>query len=311
MKTLKTALVLTLVGLLCGALIGVANYITAPIIKQNAEKRAREAYKSFFTDLDAIEEHELDENTVYVYIDIKQGESLLGYVFKAKGTNQRGLLDLAVAFDVDGKVVGVKILETENTAGFYDQYIDDKNNTLVGLNNDDGLSVDNISGVTQTGNLINTLLKDISTSAKTHIKPTVEVDLYKDLFANKETVEVDTTFTPNEKVLKKEIIKDVDGNVLGSAYTLTGKSTTPLHDYDDSGENFITLLVGVDADNKFTGVLIKETDHTKSYYELHDDYFNELVGTLVSEAPVDNISGATITRTIIRELIDALKAVLA
>ena len=70
MKIFKIALVLTLVGLLCGVVIGVANYVTAPIIKKNAEKRAQEAYKSFFSDLDGITEHEVIDSNVYVYPDV-------------------------------------------------------------------------------------------------------------------------------------------------------------------------------------------------------------------------------------------------
>ncbi len=309
MRIFKTALVLTLVGLLCGAIIGVANFITAPIIEKNAEKRAQEAYKSFFSNLDDITEHELEGSSVYVYIEIKEGSTLLGYVFKAKGTNQRGLIDLAVAYNTSGKVVGVKILESEHTAGFYDKYIDTANNTLVGLDKET-LALDNLAGVTQSGDLLKSLLKDIDKEAKKHIEVESEVDLYKELFTNKETVEEDTTFTKTEKVTKKEIVKDANNNLLGYVYTLHGTSTTPLHDYDDGSSNFITLLVGVDSENKIVGIKVLTTDHTSSFLNQHNVYFESLVGVKVSEAPIDDISGATVSRTIIRELIDALKAVL-
>jgi len=171
MKILKTALVLTLVGILCGAIIGLTNHVTAPIIKRNADKRAQEAYRSFFNDLTEISSNEVEENSVYLVIDIKKDSEVIGYVYRAKGTNQRGLVDLAVAFDTEGKIVAVKILETENTQGFYDKYVDAANNTLVGLIGDskDNLNgIDNIGGVTQTGNLLNELLKDISALAKTN-----------------------------------------------------------------------------------------------------------------------------------------------
>jgi electron transport complex protein RnfG len=309
MRIFKTALVLTLIGLLCGAVIGLTNYITAPIIKKNAEKRAQEAYKSFFSDLDDITEHELEGSSVYVYIEIKEGSNLLGYVFKAKGNNQRGVIDLAAAYDTSGKLVGIKILESEHTAGFYDQYIDSANNTLVGLDKET-LVLDNIAGVTQSGDLLKTLLKDIHTEVGKHIEVVSEVDLYKELFEDKETVEEDTSFTATEKVTKKETVKDVNGNVLGYVYTLHGTSTTPLHDYDESGSNYITLLVGVDGDNKIVGVKVLKTDHTSTYLNEHNVYFDSLVGVLVSEAPVDDVADATVSRGIIRELIDALKAVL-
>ncbi len=309
MRIFKTALVLTLVGLLCGAVIGLTNYITAPIIEKNAEKRAKEAYKSFFSDLDDITEHKLEGSSVYVYIEVKEGGNLLGYVFKAKGNNQRGVIDLAAAYDTSGKLVGIKILESEHTVGFYDKYIDSANNTLVGLDKET-LALDNIADATQTGDLLKTLLKDIHTEAGKHIEVVSEVDLYKELFEDKETVEEDTSFTATEKVTKKETVKDVNGNILGSVYTLHGTSTTPLHDYDESGSNYITLLVGVDGDNKIVGVKVLKTDHTSQYLNKHNVYFDSLVGVLVSEAPIDDVTDATVSRGIIRELIDALKAVL-
>lgn len=308
MKIFKTALVLTLVGLLCGVVIGVANYVTAPIIKKNAEKRAQEAYKSFFSDLDGITEHEVIDSNVYVYIEVKKGGTLLGYVFKAKGTNQRGLIDLAVAYNTNGKVVGVKILESGHTAGFYDQYIDSANNTLVGLNKDT-LVLDNKAGVTQSGDLLRTLLADVKKEAGKHIKVVPDVDLYKELFANKATVEVDSTFTATEKVTKKEAVKDGNGNVLGHVYTPKGTGNEELYDYGPS-DTYIHLLVGVDNENKIVGVKVLSTNHTIEYLNYHNVYFESLVGIKVSEAPVDNVNGATFSRTIIRELIDALKAVL-
>ena len=319
MRIFKTALVLTLVGLLCGAVIGLTNYITAPIIKKNAEKRASEAYKSLFSDLDSVVEHEVINSSVYAYIEVKKGNELIGYIFKAKGSNQRGLIDLVVAYDNSGNVK-VKILETDHTATFYVDYVDSENNTLVGLNKKT-LVLDNIAGVTQTGDLLRALLADVKIEAEKYIDfseipetpeepEEPELDIYEQLFINKETVEEDTSFAATEKVTKKETVKDVNGYILGYVYTLHGTSTTPLHDYDESESNYITLLVGVDGDNKIVGVKVLKTDHTSTYLNEHNVYFDSLVGVLVSEAPVDDVADATVSRGIIRELIDALKAVL-
>ncbi|MDD4468343.1 MAG: hypothetical protein PHR29_00230, partial [Acholeplasmataceae bacterium] len=157
MKVFKTALVLTLIGIVCGVAIGFTNYITEPIIERNAQARAREAYIGFFSDLTAIETEKVEGNTyVYEQVKIIKEDVLIGYVFKAKGTNLRGLIDLAVAVSLTGEVKGVKILASENTVGFWDQYnnpLSEKTGTLAELS-----GVDVIAGVTQSGDLINTLI---------------------------------------------------------------------------------------------------------------------------------------------------------
>ncbi|MDD4203600.1 MAG: FMN-binding protein [Acholeplasmataceae bacterium] len=157
MKVFKTALVLTLIGIVCGVAIGFTNYITEPIIERNAQARAREAYIGFFSDLTAIETEKVEGNTyVYEQVKIMKEDVLIGYVFKAKGTNPRGLIDLAVAVSLTGEVKGVKILASENTVGFWDQYnnpLSEKTGTLAELS-----GVDVIAGVTQSGDLINTLI---------------------------------------------------------------------------------------------------------------------------------------------------------
>ena len=276
-------------------------------------------YKSFLSEATSIKHEDMESGLIIRKTTIYKGKDIIGYAYlgsdevegipMTKGFKE---LRIEVIIDTNNKIQGARIDYSEHTPEymtFIRQYFDALPNTdLV-----DYKLVDEVAGASAKSMPIVRDILDQVTKLVTGQEPNPKElpDPYVDLFDNKETVEVDTTFTPNEKVLKKEIVKDVDGNVLGSVYTLTGKSTTPLHDYDESDENFITLLVGVDPDNKFTGVLVLETDHTTGFYDKHDAYFDSLIGTLVSEAPVDNISGATISRTIIRELIDALKAVLA
>ena len=310
MKILKTALVLTLVGIICGVLIGVANFVTAPIIEKNAQARAMKAYKSFF-DLDNMEEVDL-EGTVYQQVKISKDSNLIGYVYKAKGTNQRGLIDLAVGVKLDGTITGIKILESENTAGFYDQYIDSANNTLKGLKGGESAltlaGIDNITGVTQSGELIDRLLKAVTEEAKKHIEePVNPVDPYEEVFGEYESKEEDSAFTTTETLTKKEIIKDTEGNVIGFAYTATGtREGIPYHD----GPARVTLLVGVKEDGTVLGVYKLKVEHTASYFSYHDPFFENLKGKNISEyETVDTVAGATVSWGLIKELLDAVKAV--
>ncbi|HHT39619.1 MAG: FMN-binding protein [Acholeplasmataceae bacterium] len=310
MKIFKTAIVLTLVGLLCGALIGTANYITAPIIEKNKEKEAMKAYEGFFPDLEGINEEEISAGKVYVKVEILKSDEIIGYVFKAKGTNPRGLVDLAIAVDLEGNIKGVKILDTENTPGFWDQYVP-KLNEIDGLIGD-LKGVDNISGVTQTGALLNDLIKDI---VKEAIQYTIIIDedlLYKEVFDGFDSREEDETFEATDLVIKKEIIKDEDEEVIGYAYTLQG-TTKEFLDKDYKKEyGELTLLVGLDLDNKVVGIRTVETTHTGTYYDKYQEEYDELVGVeLVDDANVDLVGGSTVSGDSIQELIDALKEVIA
>ncbi|MDD2574936.1 MAG: FMN-binding protein [Acholeplasmataceae bacterium] len=306
MKVFKTALVLTLVGLVCGVAIGLTNYITEPIIERNAQARAREAYVGFFSDLTAIETEEVEGDTyVYEQVKIMKDEVLIGYVFKAKGTNPRGLIDLAVAVSLTGEVKGVKILASENTVGFWDQYNDplaEKAGTLGELS-----GVDVIAGVTQSGNLINTLIGAAKAYGLEIIGGEVVVDPYENIFGANTTAEVDESFTTTDILTKREIVKNSKDVVQGFAYTVTGTvEGIPYHD----GPARVTLLVGVDLSGKILGVETLVSEHTESYYEIHLPYFTNLKGAdLEDYKSVDTIAGATLSLGLIQDLLDAVKAV--
>ena len=259
--------------------------------------------QSFFSRADDYVETEVVSGSMYLVVEAKRGTQTLGYIYRAKDTNQRGLVDIGVGYDTNGKLVAAKIIETENTDGYYTQYIE--NEVLIGLTGrhaSELVGIDNIGGVTQTGNLLNELLKDISDYTR--------LNVYKEIYETVETVTLDDTFTPTEHITKKEVIKDKDGVILGYAYTAVGTSNEPLHDYDDSGKTYThSLLIGLDTDKKVVGILTAYSEHTPSYYVHHDSYFTSLVGTDITVAPIDNVSGATVTRNIIRILIDAIKEV--
>ena len=306
MKVFKTALVLTLIGIVCGVAIGFTNYITEPIIERNAQARAREAYIGFFSDLTAIETEKVEGNTyVYEQVKIIKEDVLIGYVFKAKGTNPRGLIDLAVAVSLTGEVKGVKILESENTVGFWDQYnnpLSEKTGTLAELS-----GVDVIAGVTQSGDLINTLIGAAKAFGIEIIGGEVVVDPYENIFGANMTAVVDESFTATDILLKREIIKNSRDVIQGFAYTATGTvEGIPYHD----GPARVTLLVGVDPAGKILGVETFVNEHTESYYNKHLPYFTNLKGKdLANYEDVDTIAGATISLGLIQDLLDAVKAV--
>lgn len=309
MKTLKTALILALTGIVCGLLIGATNLLTAPIIQRNLEKRAMRAYQDFF-ELDAIETKEAKGSYVYEYVEIKKDDKTVGHIFKAKGTNQRGVVDIVVAVETNGKLKGVKIIDTENTVGFYDQYEGSDGNLtgLIGNEIDNLAGIDLIGGVTQTGELLDKLLKDVNKEALNYMS--VDLNHYEDLFGEGAVAEVDSSFTPTELVTKKEIVKDASGNVVGHAYTATGNAD---EDIPRKGKAPITLLVGIDLAGKVKGVIAIDVGHTDTptYFGNYYAEFDKQSGKELADLAVDVVGGASISGRLINVLLDAVKAVAA
>ena len=135
--------------------------------------------------------------------------------------------------------------------------------------------------------------------------------LYKEVFDGFDSREEDETFEATDLVIKKEIIKDEDEEVIGYAYTLQG-TTKEFLDKDYKKEyGELTLLVGLDLDNKVVGIRTVETTHTGTYYDKYQEEYDELVGVeLVDDANVDLVGGSTVSGNSIQELIDALKEVI-
>ncbi|MDD2259802.1 MAG: FMN-binding protein [Acholeplasmataceae bacterium] len=69
-------------------------------------------------------------------------------------------------------------------------------------------------------------------------------------------------------------------------------------------------MVGIDTSGKIVGLQTLLSEHTSSYYDMHTPYFDNLSGVAIdSYETVDTISGATLSLNLIKQLLDAVKAV--
>ncbi len=311
MKIFKSALVLTLIGIACGLLIGLTNLVTEPVIKNNQLKAAKKAYEGFFPDLDNLEVIEVEGTYVYEYVKILKDEKVIGHAFRAKGSNQRGLIELVIGANLEGKILGVKILSTDNTPGYYDKYEDlDKN--LIGVNGNtlgDVTGIDNISGATQTGDTLNAILKELGQISEQFVdsEPPVELSAHEKIFGEGVTAADVEGFVGTEIVVNKEEVYDEDNNLLGYAYT--GKVNTTV--IPGKGSADLILLVGVNLEGKIAGVETVLSEHTPGYY---GDYTNSLInltGINPEELNVEGVSGSTVSGGIINEILNAIKGVIA
>lgn len=311
MKIFKSALVLTLVGIVCGLLIGTVNMITEPVIQENLLKIARKAYEEFYPELDDLEVVEVKSDHVYEFVKIKADGEVVGYAFRAKGNNPRGVIDTVIAADTSGKILGVKILSTENTPGYYDQY-EGKDKYLVGVqgNNLANLEgIDVIGGASQTGDSLDAILKDVAKVAPDYLEASApELNDYEKLFGVNVTSTVDETFAGTELINKKEYVKNETGDIVGIAYT--GKVHTTVIPGKSEGADLV-LLVGVKLDGKAAGVVVLLSEHTEDRFEPYPSKLEALAGVDLDDLNVDAVSSATVSANLINEILDEVKILAA
>lgn len=302
----KSALILTIIGVACGLLIGLTNFLTAPIIKENQIKIARKAYEGFFPELTTIEIKEVDGKYVYEYVKVIKDSETIGHAFRAKGTNPRGLVDIVIAATKEGAIKGIKILSTENTPGYYDQY-EGTDGNLIGVNGntlDDLTGITNISSVTQTGNLLNLMIKEAGEIAHKYVEVTAELNPYESLFGLGAIEVIDEEFVGSEIVTEKTFVYDEDENLLGLTYrgTVTVENTIPGKPVAE-----LTIIVGMSTEGKIKGIYELVNEHTPDRYENYYDSLADLKGKHFAELEIDSISDVTISASILNQIFTAIK----
>ncbi|MDD2574937.1 MAG: FMN-binding protein [Acholeplasmataceae bacterium] len=298
------AFILILVGVLF--LFGYNMYKEQLVVNQ---------YKEYISTVTSLKEEKVEDSIIQKKITLKNGSEVVGYAYVGSdfaegipGHNEPSELRIQVIVDKNFVIKKVLIDYSEHTPDFVkyvEQYFEKLPETAI----IDYKKVDEVAGASKYSMPI---VREILTEATILLtgkepNPAELPDPYKNIFENYDSYEVDATFTATDKVTKKEIVKDASDVVLGYAYTVTGTvEGIPYHD----GPARVTLLVGIDLDGKIIGVETLVSEHTASFYEKHLPYFGDLGGVAIADfETVDSVAGATLSFNLIKELLNAVKAV--
>ena len=307
--------VLTIVAIICGLLIGGVNAITAPVIKQNEIDAQNKSYQEVLPAGETFEVIELDNAPASITTAVKGLDSsnqVVGYIYIASGTNKHGSMTIAISIDAQGKVLGaqfVSIQQTLNVEGTRFNLSLFVGTQISALTPDGDL----VSGVTNSFNTVRALLTDV---AAVHAEVAdVPSDPLVTFFGEDYSLEVDSTFVPTDYVINKQNVKDSSGVEAGTIYELEG--TGEYIGYDGVSSGSITMHILLDENAEIISILMPESlyGHTGSFKARNDAYLNEFIGLTISEiqavidANVDLKTGATGSRTLIDELLVALKEV--
>jgi len=108
--------VLTIVGLVSGAMLVFMYNYANPLILDNQKSEMEKAIFKIFPEADAYEKDIIEEDIVFRVKD--KGGKLLGYAFLAQGNGYQGIIKMMAGIEPDLKtLVGIEILESQETPG--------------------------------------------------------------------------------------------------------------------------------------------------------------------------------------------------
>ncbi len=281
-------------------------------------------YQQYFSEATSFKKETLSASPLTEKITLYKGKEVVGSIYIGQDSAENipthpqwSLLKLQVNVDKNDKIMEVIVLENEHTPSFFasvEQYLPQ----LKGVSLIDYKDVDEVAGASEYSMPIVTAILNKVTLIQTgkEPNPAKPKDPYIIIFGDYKTKEEDASFTPTALVLSKEIVKDDNDNVLGYAYTLENVANNiPYH-----ATAKLTLIVGLDSENKVIGVHTKFSEHTAGFYKLHEDRYDDLKDRLLADInyaseyadEVDGVAGSTasVSSLWIDELIEALKGVL-
>ncbi len=148
----KPVIVLAVICIVVSGLLGVTNSITQPIIEENARIAADAARIALLPEAtDGFEEVSVDIENV---IDVYEAKNGVGYTVTTQGQGYGGMIKFITAFDKDGNIASLSILEMAETPGIGDKVNDPVFlDQFIGKNEEFSSSnIDVISGSTISSN---------------------------------------------------------------------------------------------------------------------------------------------------------------
>ena len=124
-KTLQMISVLTIVGLISGAMLVFMYNYANPLILNNQKNEMEGAIFKIFPEANTYEKDIIEDNVIFRVKD-KSGK-LLGYAFLAKGNGYQGAIKMMAGIKPDLEtLVGIEILESQETPGLGQEITNDE-----------------------------------------------------------------------------------------------------------------------------------------------------------------------------------------
>ncbi len=129
-KYIITALTLCLIAGASAGVIGLAHYITAPILESNVDDETTKLLQKVFGDNATFSSETKIDNQTYLtsYWTAKVSGNEVGDAFKTSGSNSYGSISMIVGIKIDGSVGKIYLItNTESYAVYVNQYVAEYN----------------------------------------------------------------------------------------------------------------------------------------------------------------------------------------
>ena len=157
-------LVLLTIAAISAGLLNYVNNITTPLINKRSANAQIEARKIVYTEANNFKENKKIDIDGYSFIPAYKDSKQIGYVVSGTAQGYGGEINLTVAFNLDGKIKGVKILNAKETPGLGDKIFDKKwLNKWIGRdkNYEFKIGADSFAGATISPRAVHTELMKI------------------------------------------------------------------------------------------------------------------------------------------------------
>ncbi|MBE6694171.1 MAG: FMN-binding protein [Ruminococcaceae bacterium] len=166
-KSIKSVVVLVCICAAVSVLLALANYVTAPIIAQNEQKKANAALLEVLPDGGAFESVDISLYTLPSTVSEVYRATNGGYVVKLTTTGYSSGMVMMCGISADGTVAGSKIISSAETPAIGGVAADSIASAAIGKDITSIDTVDTVSGATKTTAAYRAALKDaLNTVAK-------------------------------------------------------------------------------------------------------------------------------------------------
>ncbi|MFH0993063.1 MAG: FMN-binding protein [bacterium] len=122
-KGLTSGLVLLILGSVCGLLLAVVNYFTAPVIAANELREKMETFRQFYPDIDNFTPEEITTDlpdgidSIYLLRDPANGDAVAHAIYSVRSRGYTTDVEMLIAIDADLKVKGYAFIGSGGTEG--------------------------------------------------------------------------------------------------------------------------------------------------------------------------------------------------
>lgn len=294
----KPIVVLVVICLVASAALAGVNQVTAPIIAEQQQAAANEAYLVVLPDADGFEEiTDFQTSNVQTVMKATNGA---GWVIKASAKGYGGDVPVVVGFDAEGAIVGIQFLDNAESPGYGQKLVDGSAEGVafvqqfVGMAEAPvvGTNIDAISGATVSS-------KAAASAVTTAINCFNEVALGQAAVIDEGPVvlspeEVRAMLAPNATLTQIDAPE-------GLTEAWQGDDGSYVLYAEDKGWEYatapMTIAVGFDASGVITGVWVDASSQTPAYggMAINEDYLGQYTG-IADEAGldgVDTVAGST------------------